>query len=616
MAPGPGVPAPALALAAGASPSRLSERSSADSQTPLGYATTRVLDRLLASCGVLSGASLEFAAADDVPQAGVLCALPALLTEGLLRHTRAFYALAPGFYPLESIFLWLALLALVRCRSLEQTRYQAPGEWGRMLGLDRLPEVKTLRAKIAALCAHEGRAAQWQSCLAKEWIEAAADPAEAASVGLFYVDGHVRVYHGSLTPLPRRYVSRERLCLRGTTDYWVNGLDGAPFFVVTQPVNSGLIAALRGQVIPQLLAATASPTTALAAADAPVAAGSSVALAADTPPRFTLVFDREGYSPELFTELKTEGIAILTYHKFPAAAWPETEFSAHTVRLPTGEVVTRELAERGTRMSNQHWVREVRVRHADSHQTSILTTHPQLDLPAVATRMAARWSQENFFKYMLENFGLDRIIEHGTTPLPDTTEVINPAHRRLEADLRRHRAILLRQRAQLGALALPAAPTEKENAAYLTRGGELREMIAAETARLEARKAQRVDTPKKITLKELPEHERFAQLCPESKHFIDTIKMIAYRAESALAGEVRETLARTDDARALLRRLFMTPANLRPDYAEKTLTVELHRCGSALQDATIAQLCETLTATETTFPTTNLRLIYRQVVSP
>jgi hypothetical protein len=612
----PGPDGTTRALAVGASPSRLSERSLTDSQAPLGYATTRVLDRMLASCGVLSGASLEFAAADDVPQAGVLCALPALLTEGLLRHTRTFYTLAPGFYPLEAIFLYLALLALVRCRSLEQTRYQAPGEWGRLLGLDRLPEVKTLRAKIATLCATEGRAAQWQSCLAQEWIEAAADPTDATSVGLFYVDGHVRVYHGSLTPLPRRYVSRERLCLRGTTDYWVNGLDGAPFFVVTQPVNAGLIAALRDQIIPQLLAVTASPTTALAAPATSLAPATAAALTADTPPRFTLVFDREGYSPELFTDLKTEGIAILTYHKFPGVAWPESEFSAHAVRLPTGEVITRELAERGTRLSNQLWVREVRVRHADAHQTSILTTHPQLDLPTVATRMAARWSQENYFKYMLENFGLDRIIEHGTAALPDATLVINPAHRRLEADLRRHRAILLRYRAQLGALALPAAPTEKENATYLTRGGELRETIAAETARLEARKAQRVDTPKKITLKELPAHERFAQLCPESKHFIDTIKMIAYRAESALAGEVRETLARTDDARALLRRLFVTPANLRPDHAAKTLTVELHRCGSALQDATIAQLCETLTATETTFPTTNLRLIYRQVVSP
>lgn len=585
-----------LVAEAGTSPTRLSERSWADSQAPLGYGTSRVMDRLLASCGLLAGAGLEFVAADDVPQAGVLCALPALLTEGLLRHTRTFYALPPGYYPLEAIFLYLALLALVRCRSLEQTRYQAPGEWGRMLGLDRLPEVKTLRAKIATLCAGEGQAARWQSCLAKEWIEASSDPEAPAGLGVFYVDGHVRVYHGALTSLPRRYVARQRLCLRGTTDYWVNGLGGEPFFVVTQPVNSGLIAALRGQVIPQLLAATAS------------AAGPAA-------PRFTLVFDREGYSPELFTELQAQDIAILTYHKFPGAEWPESEFCPHDVRLHTGELVTRELAERGTRLSNRRWVREVRVRGADAHQTSILTTHPQLDLRVVAARMAARWSQENFLKYMRENFGLDRIIEHGTAALPAATSVVNPAHRRLEADLRRHRAALLRLHARLGALALPLEPTAEQNAAFLTQGGELREAIAAEAARLEARKAQRAATPRKVALKDLPENERFAQLCPESKHFIDTIKMIAYRAESTLAGEARETLARSDDARALLRRLFLTPANLRPNYTEQTLTVELHRFGSPLQDATVAQLCETLTATETCFPTTTLRLVYRQVGS-
>ena len=91
--------------------------------------------------------------------------------------------------------------------------------------------------------------------------------------------------------------------------------------------------------------------------------------------------------------------------------------------------------------------------------------------------------------------------------------------------------------------------------------------------------------------------------------------MIAYRAESAMAGELREGLAREDDARALLRMLFVTPANLRPDYAQNTLTVELHRMCSPLQDAAISKLCETLTATETCFPTTNLRLIFRQIGS-
>jgi hypothetical protein len=170
-------------------PSTLSERSLADSQAEMGYGTTRPLERVLASCGLLTGAELEFVAADGVPNGGVLCALPALLAQGLLRHTRTFYRLAPGFYPMESIFLALALLVLVRCRSLEQSRYLAPGEWGKLLGLDRLPEVKTLRRKISELCGHDGQAAQWQSRLAREWMAAVGSD----SVGLFYADGHVRV---------------------------------------------------------------------------------------------------------------------------------------------------------------------------------------------------------------------------------------------------------------------------------------------------------------------------------------------------------------------------------------------------------------------------------------
>jgi hypothetical protein len=54
--------------------------------------------------------------------------------------------------------------------------------------------------------------------------------------------------------------------------------------------------------------------------------------------------------------------------------------------------------------------------------------------------------------------------------------------------------------------------------------------------------------PAKLTLKQLLEAERFAQLKTEKKHFLDTIKLIAYRAESALVGEVREALARDDES--------------------------------------------------------------------
>jgi hypothetical protein len=67
---------------------------------------------------------------------------------------------------------------------------------------------------------------------------------------MFYADGHVCVYHGDLTPLPRHYVTRERLCLRATTDRWINAMDGQPFFYVNKLVDTGLIATLRQDLVP------------------------------------------------------------------------------------------------------------------------------------------------------------------------------------------------------------------------------------------------------------------------------------------------------------------------------------------------------------------------------
>ena len=196
-----------------------------DEGAPLGVATTRSMERVAAAVGLLQEAPIEFEPVADVPLGGVLCALPALLGFGLLRHTRENFTLPPGFYPIETIFLVVAFLALARIRSLEALRYQAPGEWGKLLGLDRVPEVKTLREKLGILCADPERARAWSSTLARDWMEATPE-----SAGTLYIDGHVRVYHGALTRLPRRYVSRERLCLRGTTDYWVNAIGRPALF--------------------------------------------------------------------------------------------------------------------------------------------------------------------------------------------------------------------------------------------------------------------------------------------------------------------------------------------------------------------------------------------------
>jgi hypothetical protein len=194
------------------------------------------------------------------------------------------------------------------------------------------------------------------------------------------------------------------------------------------------------------------------------------------------------------------------------------------------------VAERGTRLSNGLWVREVRELSATGTQSSILSTDLRLDLARIAARMAARWSQENFLKYMREHYGLDRLIEHGTQPLPEAMVVVNPAWRRLNQSVRRESARLYRLRAEFGARTLPPQPSAQQVEHFERRGGELRDKIQAQELKLTDLKAQRRHTPAKLTLKELPEAERFAQLKTEKKHFIDTIKLIAYRRRERLGG--------------------------------------------------------------------------------
>jgi hypothetical protein len=314
---------------------------------------------------------VRFQAACDVPKGGVLLALPALLAVGLLRHTAALYTLPNGFYGLAGIFLLLALMALARIKSIEQLRYVAPGEWGNLLGWDRIPEVRTLRQKLEILCQQTGQAVRWNTELAKEWIAG-----QRESELVFYADGHVRVYSGNLTPLPRHYVARERLCLRGTTDYWINAMDGQPFFFVNKEVDPGLLATLRHDLVPWL------------ETHAPASAELQQRMQDDPHQhRFTLVFDREGYSPEFFSEMRQRGIAMLSYHKFPGDAWPTDEFSDCSVQLAGGEVMTMKLAERGSRLSNGLWVREVRKLSETGRQTSILSTNYRADYTTMAASM-------------------------------------------------------------------------------------------------------------------------------------------------------------------------------------------------------------------------------------
>ena len=573
-------------------PSSQSQRSTADSHAEMGMGATNQLDRVAASLGLAGPAPIRFQPALDVPHGGVLLAVPALLACGLLRHTDKHFQLPPGYYSLPSLFLLWAFLALCRLKSLEQLRYCPPGEWGKLLGLDRVPEVGTLREKLAYLRDQE-QAAAWNAALSQDWMQEM--PAGTAA---FCVDGHVRVYHGDQTPLPRHYVARQKLCLRATTDYWVNALDGRPFFLLNKAVDPGLLQVLEQDIIPRLKADAPHQPTPEELEQNPLLH------------RFTVIFDREGYSPDFLQRMKDQRIACLTYHKFPGADWPREEFSPATVRLASGQTLELELAERGGLLAGKLWVRELRKLSASGHQTSVLATDYVTESPLVAGAMFSRWSQENFFRYMREHYALDRLVDRGLEDLDETTRVVNPAYRRLDGAVRKQAGALSRQRAQFGVLTLEGELDGKKLAEYERRKAGLLEDVQRLEGAVGVLKAQRKQTPRHIQVSELPEDDRFQRLRVAGKHLVDTIKMIAYRAETTLVQIARERMSRTDDGRQLIASLFQTTADLHPDDASETLTVRLHHSANHAHDEIIRHLLAELNATVTEFPGTNLRLVY------
>lgn len=575
-----------------------SERTVEANQTALGMACSRETERVQAALGDLNGAAPAFTPQTDVAKAGVLVAIPALLANGLLKHSSDCFQLPKGFYSLPSLLLTLACLLLQRVKSLEGVRYIDPGELGKTIGLDRIPEVRTLREKVHYLADH-GRLEDWSKALAKDWL--AETPEDIA--GLLYVDGHVRVYHGAQTKLPRWYVSRERLCLRGLADYWVNDALGQPFFVVTRTVNAGLIAVLKEELVPRLLT------------DVPNQPSAEDLATHRFKPRFGLIFDREGYSPALLKKLwQDHRIACYTYRKRVTDLWPESEFEEQTVTFPNGEVVTLKLAERGVYHGGEKfWFREIRKLTETGHQTAVVTTDFSRAGGEVGAVMFSRWSQENFFRYMIQHYDIDRLMEYGGQEMNETVLVVNPAWRELDNRIRSLAAKLSRQKALYAGLILTGEIEESAVKDFVRRKADQHEKVENLIAELSGLKETKKKTEHHLEFKDLPPEHKFKTLKSRGKQFLDTLKMIAYRAETALANILRQDMRKKDEARALVRQILTTDADLEPNYDQGILKVRLHNLTNPLHQRYAQNLLRALNETETLFPGTNLKLVYEMV---
>jgi transposase len=535
----------------------------------------RTFDRLLACFGLVDDAAPRFGRSTAVPGAGVLFAVPLLVQSGVLGIASKLYGdIGPAFYGLRTTLVTLLLMGLLRVKRPEWLKERDPVAFGRLIGLDRAPEVKTLRRKLTRLAACR-RADQLAVELGRRRVEQ-----RGQAMGFLYVDGHVRVYHGKRT-IPKAHVARMRISLPATTDYWVNDTSGDPLLVVTAEANAGLV-----KMLPRL-------TTEIRQ------------LVSER--RVTVVFDRGGWSPRLFHRLLAGGFDILTYRKGPCRRIADRRFVPRQA-TPDGRLVEYRLHDQAVLfLKGRLRLRQVTRLCDDGHQTQVITSRWDLRDVEVAYRMFERWRQENFFKYMREEFLLDALVDHSVEPDDPTRTVPNPARRALDAKVRDARTEIAELEQAYGAAALDNPESQRPTMrGFKIAHGKIGKRLRAARQLLADLLAERRALPQRVEVRDLSDGE-VVKLSTERKHLSDVLKMVAYQAESDLLSLLRPHYARADEeGRTLLHELFAAPGDV--EVAGDDLCVTLAPLSAPHRTLAAQALCDPLNQTETLFPGTRLRL--------
>jgi transposase-like protein len=551
----------------------------------------RDAERVLARWGLLGeGAVPVFTPGARYPLAGLLLALPALEGAGLLDAAREVYGrLKDGFYGLAATLLTLTFLALAGEPGAEGATRVPPAALGRVLGLDRAPEVKTIRRKLGELAA-AGKAADLIMALARHHAAARPD-----TLGFLHVDGHARVCHGTRT-VQKTHVARLKFPAPATMETWVTGQDGDPVFMVIAEPSDSLAAEVR-RLLPDLRGIVGQGR------------------------RVTVCFDRGGWSPALFADITAAGFDLLTWRKGPAPDLPAETFTTVTctddrdrrheydLAGTTAELAVNEGPRKGQTVSLRQVTRRVPAKAGATRQIHVLTSRTDLTAGEVCWRMTSRWREENYFRYARTHFALDALDSYAAAPGNPHRLVPNPAKKTAAARIRAAEAAAQAAEAARDAALLQLRSPAPGQAAYLTNQviNALAAPVEAAWQELEQAGQAAAAIPARVPLSALTPD--MVRLDAETKQITHAIRMAAYNAETVLARALDGHYARAgDEAYALIREALTASGDIVPGDGQ--LVIRLDPLTAPRRTQALAALCDQLTATGARYPGTGLVLRY------
>lgn len=545
----------------------------------------RVFEFTSARMGWIEEQSALFESARAVPFAGVLLALAVLPATGLLGAVRGVMGrLRNGFYGVRSLITVLFAMALLRVKRPEQLKEYAPAALGRVLGLERAPEMKTVRGKVALLAADEEKTGRLVLELARRHAERAKD-----ALGFLYVDGHVRAYFGK-RKLSKAHITQMRISMPATTEYWVNDAAGEPVLVVTVQGNRAMTRALLDVLaeVRKIIGPDATPT---------------------------VVFDRGGWSPALFRRIRQANFHFLTYRKGRAPVYRRGTFQPLEL-CKAGELVKRLVRDEHTRLRGYGRCRCVAILRDDGKQTHILTSQEpeSLSTREICERMSSRWQQENFFKYANKNYELDALWTYEIIAGDGNRLVPNPARKKLERQMAAAKAERKNLQAGIGG-DFVGADEVMDADTLIDRNAPGIVRIAALDKQLVQWRDERRAMATHVPLSSIQDPAAIVELARAPKLLLDAVKISAYHAETILVSHLAPYLNRAEDE---ARAIVAAAMNLTGDFEVRggELHVTLAPSSAPRYTRAVAGLAASLDALGVCFPETSLRLRFHVAPHP
>jgi len=287
----------------------------------------------------------------------------------------------------------VSLMFSLGSSSIESAKHLDRTSLGALAGLDLLPELRTLRPRLAAI------ADACDPLAVQRTLATAMLTADAPALGIYYVDDHF-VPYGGAKPVGKGWNTKRKTAMPGHGDTLLSDYRGrAVAFLTGEP--SGLT-----KTLPPVL----SQLRQIVGASAPILLG----------------FDRGGAYASVFTECQKQNVDWITYRR-GKLTFTTTQPQGHTY-VDGHAVATRVLlTDEQIEFPDYGTCRQLTLFEHGKPVLQVLTSDLKAPAAALLIWLRARWRIENAFKDLAHNYGIDWLCDYTAALIPDVTLVANPA---------------------------------------------------------------------------------------------------------------------------------------------------------------------------------------------